>query len=230
MQYSSFDIRKYPVLPVKEGYKEWAGTYEQTVQDEMDIKLLSRIKSIGWPKIERALDLACGTGRIGLWLKQQGVMQIDGVDITPEMLSKAKEKNIYTSLLNADVFNTRLQEGTYDLCIQVLADEHLADISPLYAEASRILKKRGYFIIVGYHPYFLMNGIITHFHKENGDPLAIESHVHLFSDHVKAAYKSNFGLLEMDEGIIDGDWLAKKPKWAKYKDWPVSFSFVWQKK
>jgi SAM-dependent methyltransferase len=230
MQYSSFDIRKYPVLPVKEGYKEWAGTYEQTVQDEMDIKLLSRIKSIGWPKIERALDLACGTGRIGLWLKQQGVMQIDGVDITPEMLSKAKEKNIYTSLLNADVFNTRLQEGTYDLCIQVLADEHLADISPLYAEASRILKKSGYFIIVGYHPYFLMNGIITHFHKENGDPLAIESHVHLFSDHVKAAYKSNFGLLEMDEGIIDGDWLAKKPKWAKYKDWPVSFSFVWQKK
>jgi len=230
MEYSSFDIRKYPILPVKEGYKEWANTYEQTVQDEMDIKLLSKIKSISWSKIERALDFACGTGRIGLWLKQQGVIQIDGVDITPEMLSKAKEKNVYTSLLNADVFNTRLQGGTYDLCIQVLADEHLADISPLYSEASRILKNTGYFVIVGYHPYFLMNGIITHFHKENGEPLAIESHVHLFSDHVKAAYESSFSLLEMDEGIIDGDWLAKKPKWEKYKDWPVSFSFVWQKK
>jgi SAM-dependent methyltransferase len=230
MEYSSFDIRKYPVLSVKEGYKEWSNTYEQTVRDEMDIKLLSKIRSIGWTKINCALDLACGTGRIGVWLKEQGVVQIDGVDITPEMLSKAKEKNVYSSLLNADILNTQSQDQTYDLCIQVLADEHLADISPLYSEVSRIIKNNGYFIIVGYHPYFLMNGLISHFHRENGEPLAIESYVHLFSDHVKAAYKSNFNLLEMDEGIIDNDWLAKKPKWKKYKNWPVSFSFVWQKK
>jgi len=229
MEYSSFDIRKYPVLAVKDGYKEWANTYEQTVQDEMDLKLLSKIRSISWTKINRALDLACGTGRIGVWLKEQGVAQIDGVDITPEMLSKAKEKNVYSSLLNADVLNTQLQDETYDLCIQVLADEHLADISPLYAEVSPMVKNNGYLIIIGYHPYFLMNGLITHFHKQNGEPLAIESYVHLFSDHVKAAYKSNFNLLEMDEGIIDSDWLSKKPKWKKYKNWPVSFSFVWQK-
>ncbi|HEV8284046.1 MAG TPA: class I SAM-dependent methyltransferase [Chitinophagaceae bacterium] len=230
MEYSSFDIRKYPVLPVKEGYKEWAKTYEQTVSDEMDLKLLSKIKSISWAQINRALDLACGTGRIGVWLKEQSVGQIDGIDITPEMLSKASEKNIYTSLINADILNAQLQEGIYDLCIQVLADEHFADISSLYSEVSRILKNKGYFIIVGYHPFFLMNGIITHFHKENGDPLAIESYVHLFSDHVKAAYRSNLNLIEMDEGIIDADWIAKKPKWKKYENWPVSYSFVWQKK
>jgi SAM-dependent methyltransferase len=230
MEYSSFDILKYPVLPVRDGYKEWANTYEQTVQDEMDIKLLSKIKTINWANISSVLDFACGTGRIGVWLKEQGVIQIDGVDFTPEMLLKAKEKNVYNLLLNRDALNTQLQDEFYDLTIQVLADEHFADISPLYLEASRITRNNGYFIIVGYHPFFLMNGLITHFHKENGEPSAIESYVHLFSDHVKAALKSNFILAEMDEGIIDDDWLRKKPKWQKYKNRPVSFAMVWQKR
>jgi hypothetical protein len=54
--------------------------------------------------------------------------------------------------------------------------------------------------------------------------------VHLFSDHVKAAFKGKFALLEMDEAVIDDDWLKKKPKWEKYKNRPVSFVMVWQKK
>lgn len=230
MEYSSFDTRRYTVLSVKEGYKEWSETYEQTVQSEMDLRLLSKINSIHWNEISRAMDLACGTGRIGVWLKKQGVKEIDGIDITPEMLLRAKEKNVYSSLQIADVLNTGAPGECCDLCIQVLADEHLPDIIGLYSEAARIVKNEGFFVIVGYHPFFLMNGIITHFHKENGDPLAIESYVHLFSDHVKAALKSNFVLLEMDEGIVDAEWLEKKPKWEKYKNWPVSYAMVWQKK
>ena len=229
MDYSSFDILKYPVLPVAEGYKEWSETYEQTVQDEMDLQLLSRIKSIDWRKITSTLDFACGTGRIGVWLKQQGVKQIDGVDITAAMLAKAKEKNIYTVLLHNDVLNTHLPDQSYDLTIQSLADEHYPEISPIYQEASRLTKPGGYFVLVGYHPFFLMNGLITHYHRENGEPSAIESYVHLLSDHVKAALKASFSLLEMDEAVIDDEWLKKKPKWEKYKNRPISFVMVWQK-
>jgi len=229
MEYSSFDTRKYPVLSVQEGYKEWSDTYEQTVQDEMDLRLLAKVKDINWKEINRAVDFACGTGRIGIWLKIKGVREVDGIDITPEMLSQAAEKKVYRSLLNADIVNNGIPPATYDLCIQVLADEHMADISLLYGEGSRVIKDNGYFVIVGYHPFFLMNGIITHFHKPDGDPLAIESYVHLFSDHVRAAYNSNLSLLQMEEGIVDNDWLQKKPKWEKYKNWPVSYLFVWQK-
>jgi ubiquinone/menaquinone biosynthesis C-methylase UbiE len=229
MEYSSFDTRKYPILGVQDGYKEWSNTYEQTVQDEMDLRLLSRITSVNWREITRAIDFACGTGRIGVWLKKQEVGEVHGIDITAEMLSKAAEKNVYTSLLNADILNNGIQDITYDLCIQVLADEHMADISLLYSEASRVIKDGGYFVIVGYHPFFLMNGTITHFHKQDGNPLAIESYVHLFSDHVKAAFSCNLILLQMEEGIVDEDWLRKKPKWEKYRDWPVSFLMVWKK-
>ncbi len=229
MDISSFDTRKYPIMSVKEGYAEWVKNYERTVQDEMDIRLLNRIKTITWRKVQRAIDLACGTGRIGSWLRVQGVVQIDGVDFTPEMLEEAKKKSIYWSLHLSDISDTGLQEKGYDLTIEVLADEHLKSLEPLYREAARLTRTSGYFVIVGYHPHFLMEGNITHFHREDGEPIAIESYVHLLSDHVKAAHKTGWLLREMDEGLIDEDWVRKKPKWKSYRNRPVSFLMVWEK-
>lgn len=229
MDFSSFDVRNYQTLSVQDGYSEWVNTYERTVLDEMDIRLLSRIKSISWAHVEKVVDLACGTGRTGVWLKRNGVREIDGVDITPKMLQMANEKDVYTRLLIGDIRDTRLEAETYDLSVEVLADEHLPELFPLYREAARITKPDGHFVIVGYHPYFLMNGIPTHFDRVSGEPVAIESYVHLLSDHIKAAHEANWSLIEMDEGIIDEEWIAKKPKWKKYFNRPVSFSMVWQK-
>ncbi len=229
MDFSSFDVRKYRVLPVRQGYGEWVHSYEQTVEDEMDLRLLESIETVSWPGIRSAVDLACGTGRTGVWLRRQGVQAFDGVDITPEMLARAQDKGVYRTLYQADITDTGLDAGNYDLAIEALADEHLADLAPLYREAARLTSPEGTFVLVGYHPHFLMQGIITHFHRADGEAVAIESYVHLLSDHVKAAHAAGWTLAEMDEGIIDEAWLAKKPKWAQYRNRPVSFAMVWQK-
>ena len=68
MDFSHFDVRRYPMLAVQDGYREWAESYEEVVQDEMDIRLLDRIGTVDWAGAGHALDLACGTGRIGVWL------------------------------------------------------------------------------------------------------------------------------------------------------------------
>jgi SAM-dependent methyltransferase len=229
VDFARFDTRKYRTLPVREGYREWVHTYEATVLDEMDVRLLARLTSLAWPGVGPAVDLACGTGRIGAWLKRSGVSTIDGVDMTAEMMEVAREKGIYRRLVLADVSHTGLRAGAYDLAIQVLADEHLRDLRPLYAEAARITSADGAFVIVGYHPHFLLRGIPTHFDSRSGEPVAIESHVHLFSDHVKAARAAGWVLLELEEGTVDDEWLRKKPKWEKYRDWPVSFAMAWRK-
>lgn len=46
MDHAIFDKRKYPVVEVTEGYGEWVHTYEQTVQDEMDLRLLDRLQKV----------------------------------------------------------------------------------------------------------------------------------------------------------------------------------------
>ena len=227
MKFDRFDRRHYPTLGVQDGYREWAPTYERVVQDEMDLRLLERLTTVDWGRSRRAIDLACGTGRIGAWLRAQGVPHLDGIDLTPEMLARARARGLYDHLLQGDLRATGLRPASYDLATLVLADEHLPDLAPLYAEAAWLTAPGGRFVIVGYHPFFLMIGIPTHFDRADGTPAAIESHVHLFSDHVRAAQASGFTLLEMAEGVIDDAWLAKKPKWQKYANHPVSFAMVW---
>jgi SAM-dependent methyltransferase len=44
MEFAPFDTRHYPTLTVQDGYREWAETYEATVLDLMDIRLLERLR------------------------------------------------------------------------------------------------------------------------------------------------------------------------------------------
>src|SRR5215217_6200865 len=103
MDHSCYDKRGYPIVEVQEGYGEWVRTYEQTVLDEMDLRLFERLQSVPWTLFETVLDLACGTGRIAAWLKGKTGATIDGVDLTPEMLEIARGKRVYRSLKVADV-------------------------------------------------------------------------------------------------------------------------------
>ena len=48
MEFAPFDRRRYPTLAVRDGYREWAETYEDVVQDEMDLRLLARLESVDW--------------------------------------------------------------------------------------------------------------------------------------------------------------------------------------
>lgn len=228
VDFARFDARHYPTLGVQDGYAAWAPTYEATVLDLMDLRLLERL-SLDWASAGRVLDLACGTGRVGAWLKARGAGPIDGLDLTPEMLAQAGSKAAYAALMLGDVTATGLPDGGYDLVTQSLADEHLADLAPLYREAFRLLAPGGRFVIVGFHPFFLMAGVPTHFDRAPGEPVAIESHVHLFADHVRAAHAAGFRLAEAEEGVVDDAWVAQKQKWDRYRDRPVSFAFVWVK-
>jgi SAM-dependent methyltransferase len=229
MEIAHFDQRRYRTVAVEAGYAEWAGSYEETVLDLMDLRLLGRLQTVPWRELRRAADLACGTGRIGVWLTRQGVRAVDGVDLTAEMLELARAKGVYQRLELGDLSATALPTGAYDLVTAVLVDEHLADLLPLYQEAARLTRPGGRFVLVGYHPHFLLSGIPTHFNRASGETVTIECYVHLLSDHVRTAHAAGWTLREMEEGLIDEEWLQQKPKWASHQHRPVSFALVWQR-
>jgi SAM-dependent methyltransferase len=229
MEFKPFDMRHYPTLAVSEGYDAWARSYDGVVLDEMDLRLLARLTTVDWAAANRVLDLACGTGRIGQWLRAQGIVNLDGLDFTPAMLAKAEARGVYDRLLEGDVRATGVPDAHYDLALMVLADEHLDELGSLYREVARVTAPGGSFLLVGYHPHFMLNGIPTHFRREDGQQVAIETYVHLVSDHVKAAHRGGWTLVELEEGLVDQDWLAKKPKWTRYEHHPVSFAAVWRR-
>jgi len=231
LEFSHFDRRGYPTVPVREGYGEWLRSNETTVEDEKDLVLLDALESVAWTTVGRAADLGCGTGRTGAWLRAHGVSRLDGIDLTPEMLALARRRGIYDELREADVAATGLAGGTYDVVTTCLVDEHLRDLQPLYRESSRLLRAGGRHVLIGFHPHFIMTaGMPTHFDRSPGEPVAIETYVHLFSDHVAAAGSMGLSLVEMRERLVDDRWIALKPRWQPYRHHPVSFALVWQKR
>jgi SAM-dependent methyltransferase len=226
--FSAFDTRRYKTVAPREGYDRWARTYEDTVEDAMDVALLERL-AVDWGAVGTAADLGCGTGRTGAWLAVRGVGEIDGVDLSTGMLDAAHARGVYRSLREGEVGDTGLDAGAYDLVVACLVDEHLADLHPLYTEAARLAKPRGHIVLVGFHPHFIIaSGMPTHFDDvESGEPVAIETHVHLLSDHVAAGLGVGLALAELQERVVDDEWIALKPKWEHFRDHPISFAFVW---
>lgn len=220
----TFDRRGYPVVGVREGYGAWVPTYEDTVEDLMDRGLLERIDSVDWTSLSSVCDLGCGTGRTGEWLASKGIRDIDGVDLTAEMLAVARERGHHRELREADVCATGFEPG-YDLAISCLVDEHLPDLAPFYREAARLAPK---FVLVGFHPSFMtVTGMPTHFDHPTRGPLTIETHLHLFQDQVAAARAAGLRLVEIHESVVDDEWVELKPKWERWRGVPVSFAAVW---
>lgn len=227
--FADYDARRYRTVDVRTGYAGWVATYEQTVEDAMDIALLDRLTTPSWSSRRRAADLGCGTGRTGAWLRRHGVATVDGVDLTPEMIAVARAKAVYRRLVEAPVTATTLEAAVYDLVTLCLVDEHLPDLRPLYGEARRLAAPGGLLVLVGIHPHFIMaSGMPTHYTSAAGEPVAIETHLHLFSDHVAAALAAGWALAELREQVIDGAWVALKPKWERFRNQPIAFAFVWQ--
>lgn len=229
MDFKNFDQRHYAFVSPRVGYGEWADDYEQCVPDLLDLKVLNHLESVDWAYAEPALDLACGTGRTGQWLQSRGVATLDGLDITPEMLEQAKLKQIYRHLKLGTVEHTEFSPEQYALITMCLADEHLVSLQGVYQEAFRLAKPGGLFVMVGMHPFFFMFGMPTHFDGKDGQPKAIHTHVHLFSDHFRAAQQAGWRLQESYEGLINDDWIQVKPKWKKHRDCPVNYGYVWVK-
>lgn len=228
--FAAHDRRHYRTVAPRDGYAQWSATYEATIKPDMDRRLLAALTSVDWSRCERAADLGCGTGRTGAWLRERGVQRVDGVDLTPEMLALARARGVFASLHIADVRATGLAEASYDLVTTCLVDEHLPDLAPLYRESARLARPGGAHVLVGFHPFFIMqSGMPTHFNAPDGEPVAIETHLHLLSAHVEAALAAGWRLAELREQVIDDRWIAQKASWAAYRDVPISHALVWRR-
>jgi methyltransferase family protein len=66
--FARYDSRGYRMLDVAEGYAAWAPFYDATMDDRLDLLLLSPLHALDWTGTRAAVDLGCGTGRVGAWL------------------------------------------------------------------------------------------------------------------------------------------------------------------
>src|SRR5258706_2363572 len=88
-------------------YGEWASTYDDDVFAELGFTGSVRIAELlasALPDLDQpVVDLGCGTGAVGRRLAQLGVTTVDGVDLSPEMLTVAARTGAYRCLTVGDL-------------------------------------------------------------------------------------------------------------------------------
>ena len=73
-------------------FTNYANTYEKEPFTKGTIQEVDFIeKELAYDKSKKILDMGCGTGRHSIELTSRGY-QVDGVDLSTNMLAKAKEK------------------------------------------------------------------------------------------------------------------------------------------
>ncbi|MFM9864250.1 MAG: methyltransferase domain-containing protein [Micropepsaceae bacterium] len=87
------------------------------------------------------LDLGCGTGLSGLAFKPIA-KSLTGVDLSPKMLAKARELNVYDTLIEGDV-ETLNMARTFDIVIAADVLVYLGDLTKLFAVARACLRPDG---------------------------------------------------------------------------------------
>ncbi|WP_282606267.1 class I SAM-dependent methyltransferase [Pelagibius sp. Alg239-R121] len=74
------------------------------------------------------IDLGCGTGLVGRKLASNGYTRIDGLDISPGMLSQARRLGIYRQLLPGNLTKrTSIPDASYDalICVGAFGGGHV---------------------------------------------------------------------------------------------------------
>ena len=95
-------------------YTDWASRYDQDLIDNLGwsghLAVADKIAELTLAASTAILDAGCGTGLCGAALSARGYTTIVGVDLTENMLERARDKGVYRELhqmdLTAELFFT----------------------------------------------------------------------------------------------------------------------------
>lgn len=112
-------------------YGDWAATYDQTMKDhdyQSPRRIVEALLRHCADKSVAIFDVGCGTGLSGMALAKAGFTQIDGSDVSPEMIEIARQlPGVYRQLTCVTLDDPfPFPDGAYQVitAMGVIADQH----------------------------------------------------------------------------------------------------------
>ncbi|WP_156771515.1 class I SAM-dependent methyltransferase [Labrys sp. WJW] len=159
-------------------FDEYAPRFERSLVADLSYRgpalLRMALDGIGRSKpFERALDLGCGTGLVGEAFRTL-CQDIVGVDLSGAMLAKARAKQVYRQLEQAEIadFLFRQAADSADLILSADVFIYLGDLETIFRQAARVLVRGGLFVFtVQSHSgpaAFILNHDLRYAHSREG--------------------------------------------------------------
>lgn len=197
-----------------------------------------------WPTLQsmlsdlqgrRVVDLGCGFGWFCRWAREAGAASVQGLDVSENMLARARETTSDSAIIyaRADLERLDLAEGAFDLVYSSLALHYIENLRGLFERVHCGLAPGGRFVFSVEHPMYTApakpgwthdpDGRLTwpvNRYSEEGarstDWLAkgvIKQHRTLAS-YVNLLIESGFTLARLEEWSASATDVAAHPDWA----------------
>ena len=129
-------------------YKEWAASYNADLP--ADVYIAPTLTAKEALKLDSSaagsiLDAGCGTGLVAEVLARGGAKSIDGLDLSPAMLTEAGKTGVYQKLILGDLTRpVDIADERYDIvtCAGTFTHGHVGP-SPALRELTRVVKTDG---------------------------------------------------------------------------------------
>lgn len=195
---NSFDLRK--------GYQSWAITYDSipNLLTKIEEPVVKSILQKFPPGL--ALDAGCGTGRYSKLLHDLG-HTIVGVDLSKDMLRKAKMSNKQIKYVEGNLEKLPIENNSMDLAISALALTHLQDIETSISELTRTVKTGGHVIISDIHPWLIVLGGQADFYDKYGNYGYIKNYIHWHSNYIQSFSKNGLRIIQCVEPTLNSEHL-----------------------
>ncbi len=138
----------------EEPYQSFATSYDKYIGPVTRGIREAAMEMIGSVSGRRILEVGCGTG-LNLHRLQQAGGSVHGIDLSPLMLTEARQKLGKTAVLNVgDATQLPYPAQVFDLVIAMLTLHEMNDgmRSGVMKEMIRVCRKNGRLLLVDFHP------------------------------------------------------------------------------
>jgi ubiquinone/menaquinone biosynthesis C-methylase UbiE len=191
-------------MSVQQAYNSWAEQYDTNLNKTRDLEAKALRATLANIAFENCLEIGCGTGKNTAWFIGKA-NHVTAVDLSEEMLAKAKEKisSDKVQFVQADITKDWIfTNGLYDLVSFSLVLEHIEDLDEIFKKVSATLQPGGHVYIGELHPFKQYTGSKARFDTEEGTQ-AVQCFNHHVSDFIQPAKKYGLQLADINEYFDD---------------------------
>jgi ubiquinone/menaquinone biosynthesis C-methylase UbiE len=191
-------------MSVQQAYNSWAEQYDTNLNKTRDLEAKVLRSTLANIAFENCLEIGCGTGKNTAWFIEKA-NHITAVDLSEEMLAKAREKisSDIVQFVQADITKDwTFTNGLYDLVSFSLMLEHIEDLDEIFRKVSAALQSGGHVYIGELHPFKQYTGSKARFDTEDGTQV-VQCFNHHVSDFIQSAKKYGLQPVDINEYFDD---------------------------
>lgn len=192
---------------IAQAYDRWSHSYDSDRNATRDLDaIVLRAANLAVRDAE-VVEIGCGTGKNTQWLAEHA-RSVLAMDFSTGMMRKARAlvPASHVRFVQHDVRDAwPVPDASVDVVVGNLVLEHVELLSPVFAEAARVLRPGGTLYICELHPFRQWKGGQAHFaDAQSGDIVHVPAFVHTVAEFVNSGIEAGLVLSVLGEHVEEG--------------------------